>query len=110
MAKQGQRDVIIHSTPTQSEKIHSLQRPVPLLSELISWVFHPETKGLLIDFFVGSGSSFAAAMNFPGLDFFGYEENPEFRERAIAYLINYYHELHNPKQDGIIDLDLEFEE
>ena len=110
LAKQGQPDVIIHSTPIRAEKIHSLQRPIQLLTELISRVFHPETKGVLVDPFVGSGSSFAAAMNFPGLDFFGYEMDPKFRERAVAYLINHYYELHNPKQDSIIDLDLEIGE
>lgn len=110
LAKQGQRDVIITNTPPQSEKIHSLQRPIQLLTELISWVFHPETKGVLVDFFTGSGSSLAAALHFPGLDFFGYEKDPEFRERAVAYLINYYHKLHDPKQEVLLDLDLDMEE
>lgn len=107
LAKQGQHDVIICNTPSSSEKIHSLQRPISLLTELISWVFHDGTKGLLVDFFAGSGSSLAAALHFPGLDFFGYEKDPTFRDRAVSYLINYYTELHNPKPEKQIDLDLE---
>ncbi len=109
LARQGQPDVIICDPHPSSQKIHSLQRPVPLLIELISRVFHPETRGLLVDPFLGSGTSLAAALHFPGLDFFGYEKNPEFRKRAVAYLINYYTELHNPKPESILDDDLELE-
>lgn len=109
LARQGQPDVIVCDPVVPSTKIHSLQLPIPLLTELISRVHHPETRGLLIDLFCGSGSSLAAALHFPGLDFFGYEKDPEFRERSIAYLINYYTELHNPKVADEIDLDLEVE-
>lgn len=109
LARQGQPDAIVLNSAPSSEKIHSLQRSIPLLTELISRVFHPGTKGLLVDFFAGSGSSLAAAMNFPGLDFLGYEKDPEFRERAVAYLINYYTEMQNPKPENQIDLDLEVE-
>jgi len=107
LARQGRPDVIVCNTPSSSEKIHSLQRPVQLLSELISWVFHENTKGILMDPFCGSGSSLAATLHFSGLDFFGYEKNPEFRQRAVSYLVNYYYELHNPKPAAEIDLDLE---
>lgn len=109
LAKQGQLDVIICNTQPPNKKIHSLQRPIPLLVELISRVFHPETKGILVDPFAGSGSSLAAAMHFPGLEFFGFEKNPDFRDRAVSYLVNYYTEMYNPKPNPIIDLELELE-
>jgi len=109
LAKQGQLDVIICNTPPSNEKIHSLQRPIQLLTDLISRIYHPETKGILVDPFAGSGSSLAAAMHFPGLEFFGFEMDPNFRDRAVSYLVNYYTELYNPKVDPVIDLELEVE-
>jgi len=107
LAKQGQNDVIICNSLLPNNKIHSLQRPIQLLVELISRVFHPETKGILVDPFAGSGSSLAAALHFPGLEFFGFEKDPDFRDRAVSYLVNYYTEMYNPKLDPIIDLELE---
>ena len=107
LAKQGQPDVIICPTAIREGKIHSLQRPLPLLTELISRVFHPETKNLLIDPFAGSGSSLAAAMQFDGLSYLGYELDPQNRERAVDYLINVYTKKYNPEpeSDGL-DLEL----
>jgi DNA modification methylase len=106
LAKQGQPDVIFCSPISTSEKIHVVQRPVPLLTELISRVFHPETKGLLIDPFAGSGSSLAAAMQFDGLSYFGYELDPENRKRAVAYWVNEYNRMINPEPEADIE-DLE---
>ena len=106
LAKQGQSDVIICPSYSSSKKIHSLQRPIPLLTELISRVFHPNTKGLLIDPFAGSGSSLAAAMRFEGLEFLGYELDSENRKRAVAYLVNEYTEMTSPKEEKDFDLDV----
>ncbi len=104
LVKQGQPDVIICNPVSYSTKIHSLQRPIPLLTELISRIYLPGTKGLLIDPFAGSGSSLAAAMYFDGLSYFGYESDQDNRERAIAYLINEYTKMHSPEESGL-DLD-----
>lgn len=106
VAKQGQPDVIFCSPILNNEKIHVVQRPLSLLTELISRIFHPGTKGLLIDPFAGSGSSLAAAMQFEGLSYFGYELDPENRKRAVSYLINEYDRMINPQPETEIE-DLE---
>lgn len=106
LAKQGQPDCIMVDPVNPNSKIHSLQLPIPLLTELISRVYHPNTKGLLIDPFAGSGSSLAAAMHFKGLSYFGYELDPENRKRAVSYLINEYDRMINPQPETEIE-DLE---
>lgn len=105
LAKQGQPDCVVCDPSVPGNKIHSLQLPIPLLTELISRVFHPGTKGLLVDPFAGSGSSLAAAMRFDGLSYLGYELDPANRERAIAYLINEYHRMQQP-EDELGDMEV----
>jgi tRNA G10 N-methylase Trm11 len=61
-----------------------------LIEDLISRVFHPGCRALLLDPFVGSGAILVAARRFPGISAFGYEIDPTHRERAVAYLVENY--------------------
>ena len=90
LARQGQPDLLCYPPVKSGTKRHPTEKPVPLLDDLISRVFHPGTRGLLLDPFAGSGSTLVAANRFPGLTSFGYELDPKARERAIAYLIEDY--------------------
>ena len=90
LARQGQADVLIYPTLPANEKCHIAQKPVPLLEDIISRLYHPGTNPLLIDPFVGSGSTLVAARRLGISQYFGYELDPENRERAIAYMTNEY--------------------
>jgi DNA modification methylase len=111
MAKQGLPDVFVHQTLSTVNRFHIAQKPIPLLEEIISRFYHPSTNPVLIDPFVGSGSTIWAAFRLGIRVCFGYEIDPEFRERAVAFLVNEYMKKEEGKGDPVtIDLDLDLDE
>lgn len=114
LAKQGLSDVFVHQTVHGDSKCHIAQKPIPLMEEIIARFYHPATNPLLIDPFAGSGSTLIAAHRIGLKLFFGYELDPQNRERALIYMVNEYMK----EQDGRsastttleIDLDLDDED
>lgn len=88
LALPGLPDVFIHLTPR--EKFHIAQKPLSLMKEIISRFYRPGTNPMLIDLFAGSGSTLVAAHQLGIRNYLGYELNPEFRERALSYMIQSY--------------------
>ena len=84
----GKSNVFLHPPTTPQERFHQAQKPIRLMEEIISRFYHPGTNPLLIDPFAGSGSTLVAARRLGLKQYFGFELDPEFRERAVSYLIN----------------------
>jgi len=99
LAKQGLPDVFVHPTLSGGDKFHIAQKPISLMEEIISRFYHPETNPLLIDPFAGSGSTLVAARRLGIKQYFGFELDPEFRERAVSYLINSWMAERDAKSD-----------
>jgi adenine-specific DNA-methyltransferase len=79
------------SPPCQTvDRIHQAQKPIQLMEEIISRFYHPGTNPLLIDPFAGSGSTLVAARRLGIKQYFGYELDPQNRDRAITYMVNQY--------------------
>ena len=100
LAQQGQPDILVYPGVKPSDKIHPVELPTDLLVDLISRIHYNGTKGLLVDPFCGSGATLRAALHFDGLDAVGIELNPEWRDRAVAQLINHYERLTRPEVDA----------
>lgn len=107
LAKQGLSDVFIHPPTESGIKFHVAQKPVQLMEEIIERFYHPNTNPLLIDPFAGSGSTLVAARRVGLKSYFGYELNPEFRERAVANLINCY--VEDLKKEQNLDVGIEID-
>jgi len=86
LAKFNEPDAFLYESIVPSKRIHQSQKPVSLLKDIISRFYHAGINQLLIDPFAGSGSTLLAAKQLGMTSFFGFELNPEFRERAIAWL------------------------
>jgi len=87
-ALKGNPEMVIRNRPNvfdfapvqDRDQILLVERPVELYAEIIKHLTHPGEK--VADFFVGSGSSLAAAASL-GRDYFGVEIDPERRAVAI---------------------------
>jgi site-specific DNA-methyltransferase (adenine-specific) len=87
-ALKGNPEMVIRNRPnvfefapvTDKEQTLLVERPVELYAEIIKHLTHPGER--VADFFVGSGSSLAAAASL-GREFFGCEIDPERRAVAI---------------------------
>ena len=109
LAQQGKPDIFIHPPYPTEKKFHTAQKPIPLMREIINRFYHPGTNPLLIDPFAGSGSTLIAARQVGIQNYFGYEKDPEFRERAVAWMAQEYMN-ENKKLDEVPDLDLDDED
>lgn len=72
--KRGRSNLFIFDTPPTSEKVHPLQMPVDLCSEILSMVCLSGSR--VLDPFAGSGSIGLAALE-RGCEFVGYELDPD---------------------------------
>lgn len=90
LAQLNKGDAFLHPIAQPSQRIHQAQKPVGLMQEIISRFYFDGTSPLLIDPFAGSGSTLVAARRVGIKNYLGYELDPEFRDRAIAYLVSSY--------------------
>jgi DNA modification methylase len=108
LAQPGSTNVFVYPPLASGKKFHIAQKPIALLRDIISRFYHPGTNPLLIDPFCGSGSTLIAARRLGITQYFGYERDPEFRERAVAHLVNTW--MEEQKQAADFDLELEPDE
>lgn len=80
LTKRGRPNIFRYPPPPSDETEQSVERPIELYAELINYLsLRGET---IADFFVGSGSC-AAAAAINKRDFFGIEQDPVRRARAL---------------------------
>jgi len=72
--KRGRSNLFIFDTPPTGEKVHPLQMPISLCSEILSMVCLSGSR--ILDPFAGSGSMGLAALE-RGCEFVGYEIDPD---------------------------------
>ena len=101
-------DAFLHPIVPPAQRIHHSQKPLSLMEEIISRIYHPGTNPTLIDPFAGSGSTLRAARNLGIKNYWGYDISNEFRERAVAALVSDYVN-EQKKVDDAVDLG-DFEE
>jgi DNA modification methylase len=113
-AQPGKPEVFLHPPVLPNDRCHQAQKPLLLMEEIIARFYHPGTNPVLIDPFAGSGSTLLAAHRLGIRLYFGYELDPENRERAIAFMVNEYMKKEEGKGtpvtidlDDIVDLDLD---
>lgn len=106
LAQPGCNNVFVHPPLTSANKFHIAQKPISLLVEIIDRFHHKGTNPLLIDPFCGSGSTLIAARRCGITEYFGFERDPEFRERAVAHLVNTWRQ----EQASTDDFELASEE
>jgi DNA modification methylase len=90
LATPGVSDVFAH--PIEQNKTHIAQKPVQLLVDIIKCLYNPGINTTLIDPFVGSGSTLIAAERLGIKNYWGYELDPESREKAITNMTLAYAE------------------
>jgi len=103
LAELNRGDAFLHPVVPPGLRIHQAQKPIGLMEQIISRFYHPGTNPLLIDPFAGSASTLIAAHRLGIKQVLGYEIDPEFRERAVAYMVQCY--LEDQKQMNEVDLE-----
>jgi site-specific DNA-methyltransferase (adenine-specific) len=88
LATPGVSDVFPH--PIEQNKTHIAQKPVQLLVNIIKCLYNPGLTTTLIDPFAGSGSTLIAAEQLGIKNYWGYELDPESREKAITNMVMAY--------------------
>ena len=66
-------------------RIHPTQKPVGLLEKILREYYDKESKGIVADFFSGSGSVAVACWNL-GLDFIAVEKDEEYYKSSVERL------------------------
>lgn len=107
LAQPGCNNVFVHPPLSTTKKFHIAQKPVSLLVEIINRFHHVGTNPLLIDPYCGSGSTLIAARRCGITEYFGFERDPEFRERAVAHLVNAWRQEQTQVDDFELDLSSE---
>lgn len=100
-------DAFLHPIIHPSKRVHHSQKPVGLLRQIISRIYHPGTNPLLIDPFAGSGATLVAARRCGIKQYLGYEKEKVFRDRAVAFLITAWQEEQKQVEEMDLDLDLD---
>jgi site-specific DNA-methyltransferase (adenine-specific) len=83
-----------HSAPHHSKRVHTAEKPVPLLRKLTKIVPH---GGVILDPFCGSGSTGTAAL-LEGHRFIGIELSHHYAQQAATRLDTTQHEENPPDQ------------
>lgn len=82
----GKPDVLVYDNE-YAERLHEMQKPIPLIADLISRFTVPNE--LVVDLSFGSGSHLAAAASL-GRDFRGCDNNPDNLTGALGLVAQYY--------------------
>ena len=77
------RDIISINRPV-NDKIHSTQKPEELIKKLLEVSSQP--ADVVLDPFMGSGSTIKAVMEYGGLNYIGVEIDKEMFDRASVYI------------------------
>lgn len=83
LVRQGKSNVFIYDTPPASERVHPLQMPVDLCTELVDMV--TVSGELVLDTFAGSGAIGLGALN-NQCEFLGFELDPDLARNGNTLL------------------------
>jgi len=81
--KRGRQNTFVYNTPNPSERVHDVQMPTDLCTEIVSMV--TLGGGRVLDPFAGSGAVGLGALNCQ-CSFVGYELDPEYASNANLQL------------------------